>query len=201
MKKLRVRNSTIRQRGLEYCLDDLYRMTVNAGKGPWEWAKQENITRSISRKGFFFKKHWADISVLLQYASYLTPMLYRDVKRALGTYRNEDLAHAVGRTVARKLDPWYAASERGTMNHLIKIMDEEDDRSLMRYRHTPTRSVSHHRSGSSSVTHHRSEPDYLSGVAVHSILSSPSYSSHSSSSSCSWSGDSGSSDSGGGGCD
>jgi hypothetical protein len=107
MKKLQISGKEfIRFDGLRYNLTDLFRLTNLAGirLEPWGWAQSENRTRDISRKGWFFKKSWAKGSVLIEYAHYLSPSLYRDVLRALDMDDVDKLTAVFGERKAATLD-------------------------------------------------------------------------------------------------
>ena len=107
MKKLQISGKEfIRFDGLYYNLTDLFRLTNLAGirLEPWGWAQSENRTRDISRRGWFFKKSWAKVSVLIEYAHYLSPHLYRDVLRALGRDDVGQLIAIFGEGRAARLD-------------------------------------------------------------------------------------------------
>lgn len=107
MKKLQISGKEfIRFDGLYYNLTDLFRLTTLGGirLEPWGWAQSENRTRDISRRGWFFKKSWAKMSVLIEYAHYLSPHLYRDVLRAVDMDDEEKLIAILGERKATRLD-------------------------------------------------------------------------------------------------
>lgn len=107
MKKLQISGKEfIRFDGLYYNLTDLFRLTTLGGirLEPWGWAQSENRTRDISRRGWFFKKSWAKVSVLIEYAHYLSPHLYRDVLRAVNMDDEEKLIAILGERKATRLD-------------------------------------------------------------------------------------------------
>lgn len=107
MKKLQISGKEfIRFDGLYYNLTDLFRLTTLGGirLEPWGWAQSENRTRDISRRGWFFKKSWAKVSVLIEYAHYLSPHLYRDVLRAVDMDDEEKLIAILGERKATRLD-------------------------------------------------------------------------------------------------
>ena len=233
MKKLQISGKEfIRFDGLYYNLTDLFRLTTLGGVRlePWGWAQSENRTRDISRRGWFFKKSWAKVSVLIEYAHYLSPHLYRDVLRAVEMDDEEKLIAILGERKATRLDLRVESflRRRQELKAVSSVLATKVDRKvpaekMQRTLRTPTRSMSHSRSMGPSVQHHRSEPDYLTQAMLtqavlnnwddsshrssHSrhddVCSTPSHSSHDSHSSSSWSGDSGGSyDSGSsGGCD
>lgn len=204
MKKLKISDKEfIRRDGLYYNLTDLFRLTTLGGISleAWDWAKERNRTREISRRGWFFKKSWGKAPVLIEYAKYLTPGLYTDVLKALNMDDPDKLITIFGELKAAKLDYRVAA--------LVTEKREASTRIAERTR--PTRkvvSMQAHRDGRTSIQH-SAEPDVLTQVMVYNALTDDYQSSRhdvchtpsSSSSSHSWSGDSGSSDSGGGGCD
>lgn len=218
MKKLKIKNKEfIRMEGLYYNLTDLFRLTTLAGISleAWDWAKQENRTRDISRRGWFFRKSWGKAPVLIEYAKYLTPGLYIDVLKALDMDDPDKLIIMFGELKAAKLDyrvaelitERNARAERarkqteGTLEVMRKVKLQDTPRfnanDLPR-----TRSMQMHRDGRTSI---QNDIDPLAQILVydavtnHSSMSSGSC--RASSSHDSWSGDSGSSDSGGGGCD
>jgi len=220
-------NQSIRQDGLYYNLDDLYRCTtLNDNYRPWVWAQKEDCTRDISRRGWFSKKSWAKATVMLEYANFLSPVLYRDAIQSLGAYRVEDRIAILGKELGCRIDPviqrYYDRLERDAekvTRETDKVLDlmrsipgATDSRSFSRniaLRHKETGRITHPRSRSMgpSVTH-RSEPDYLTQAMVMNAVMDDTPTrhdvchSHDSSSSSSWSGDSGSYDSGSsGGCD
>lgn len=233
MKKLQISGKEfIRFDGLYYNLTDLFRLTTLGGirLEPWGWAQSENRTRDISRRGWFFKKSWAKVSVLIEYAHYLSPHLYRDVLRAVDMDDEEKLIAILGEHKATRLDLRVESflRRRQELKAVSSVLATKVDRKvqaekMQRTLRSPTRSMSHSRSMGPSVQHHRSEPDYLTQAMLtqavlnnwddsshrshssHSrhddVCSTPSHSSHDSHSS--WSGDSGGSyDSGSsGGCD
>lgn len=107
MKKLQISGKEfIRFDGLYYNLTDLFRLTTLGGVRlePWGWAQSENRTRDISRRGWFFKKSWAKVSVLIEYAHYLSPHLYRDVLRAVNMDDEEKLIAVLGERKAARMD-------------------------------------------------------------------------------------------------
>ena len=107
MKKLQISGKEfIRTDGLYYNLTDLFRLTTLKGISleAWDWAKQENRTRDISRRGWFFKKSWAKAPVLIEYAKYLTPGMYDDVIKALNMDDPDKLLIMFGELKAAKLD-------------------------------------------------------------------------------------------------
>lgn len=223
MKKLQISGKEfIRFDGLYYNLTDLFRLTTLGGirLEPWGWAQSENRTRDISRRGWFFKKSWAKVSVLIEYAHYLSPHLYRDVLRAVDMDDEEKLIAILGERKATRLDLRVESflRRRQELKAVSSVLATKVDRKvpaekMQRTLRSPTRSMSHSRSMGSSVQHHRSEPDYLTQAMLtqavlndwddsshrshssHSrhddVCSTPSYSSHDSHHSSSWSGDSG----------
>lgn len=224
MKKLQISGKEfIRFDGLYYNLTDLFRLTTLGGirLEPWGWAQSENRTRDISRRGWFFKKSWAKVSVLIEYAHYLSPHLYRDVLRAVDMDDEEKLIAILGEHKATRLDLRVESflRRRQELKAVSSVLATKIDRKvpaekMQRTLRTPTRSMSHSRSMGPSIQHHRSEPDYLTQAMLtqavlnnwddsshrshssHSrhddVCSTPSYSSHDSHhSSSSWSGDSG----------
>ena len=223
MKKLQISGKEfIRFDGLYYNLTDLFRLTTLGGirLEPWGWAQSENRTRDISRRGWFFKKSWAKVSVLIEYAHYLSPHLYRDVLRAVDMDDEEKLIAILGERKATRLDLRVESflRRRQELKAVSSVLATKVDRKvpaekMQRTLRSPTRSMSHSRSMGPSVQHHRSEPDYLTQAMLtqavlnnwddsshrshssHSrhddVCSTPSYSSHDSHSSSSWSGDSG----------
>ncbi|EBX1873668.1 hypothetical protein DRD23_09250 [Salmonella enterica subsp. enterica serovar Enteritidis] len=223
MKKLQISGKEfIRFDGLYYNLTDLFRLTTLGGirLEPWGWAQSENRTRDISRRGWFFKKSWAKVSVLIEYAHYLSPHLYRDVLRAVDMDDEEKLIAILGERKATRLDLRVESflRRRQELKAVSSVLATKVDRKvpaekMQRTLRTPTRSMSHSRSMGPSVQHHRSEPDYLTQAMLtqavlndwddsshrshssHSrhddVCSTPSRSSHDSHSSSSWSGDSG----------
>ena len=107
MKKLQISGKEfIRTDGLYYNLTDLFRLTTLGGirLEPWGWAQSENRTRDISRRGWFFKKSWAKAAVLIEYAHYLSPGLYRDVLRAVNMDDEDKLIAVFGELKAARLD-------------------------------------------------------------------------------------------------
>lgn len=107
MKKLQISGKEfIRADGLHYNLTDLFRLTTLAGirLEAWAWAQSEHRTRDISRRGWFFKKSWAKASVLIEYAHYLSPHLYRDVLRALNMDDVDKLIAIFGEIKGAQLD-------------------------------------------------------------------------------------------------
>lgn len=107
MKKLQISGKEfIRFDGLYYNLTDLFRLTTLGGirLEPWGWAQSENRTRDISRRGWFFKKSWAKVSVLIEYAHYLSPHLYRVVLRAVNMDDEEKLIAVLGERKAARMD-------------------------------------------------------------------------------------------------
>jgi len=107
MKKLQISGKEfIRTDGLYYNLTDLFRLTTLGGirLEPWGWAQSENRTRDISRRGWFFKKSWAKAAVLIEYAHYLSPHLYRDVLRAVNMDDTDKLIAVFGELKAARLD-------------------------------------------------------------------------------------------------
>lgn len=107
MKKLQISGKEfIRFDGLYYNLTDLFRLTTLGGVRlePWGWAQSENRTRDISRRGWFFKKSWAKVSVLIEYAHYLSPHLYRVVLRAVNMDDEEKLIAVLGERKASRMD-------------------------------------------------------------------------------------------------
>ena len=234
MKKLQISGKEfIRFDGLYYNLTDLFRLTTLGGirLEPWGWAQSENRTRDISRRGWFFKKSWAKVSVLIEYAHYLSPHLYRDVLRAVDMDDEEKLIAILGERKATRLDLRVESflRRRQELKAVSSVLATKVDRKvpaekMQRTLRSPTSSMSHSRSMGPSVQHHRSEPDYLTQAMLtqavlnnwddsshrshssHSrhddVCSTPSHSSHDSHSSSPWSGDSGGSyDSGSSGCD
>jgi hypothetical protein len=223
MKKLQISGKEfIRFDGLYYNLTDLFRLTTLGGirLEPWGWAQSENRTRDISRRGWFFKKSWAKVSVLIEYAHYLSPHLYRDVLRAVDMDDEEKLIAILGERKATRLDLRVESflRRRQELKAVSSVLATKVDRKvpaekMQRTLRTPTRSMSHSRSMGPSVQHHNSEPDYLTQAMLtqavlnnwddsshrshssHSrhddVCSTPSHSSHDSHSSSSWSGDSG----------
>lgn len=224
MKKLQISGKEfIRFDGLYYNLTDLFRLTTLGGirLEPWGWAQSENRTRDISRRGWFFKKSWAKVSVLIEYAHYLSPHLYRDVLRAVDMDDEEKLIAILGERKATSLDLRVESflRRRQELKAVSSVLATKVDRKvpaekMQRTLRSPTRSMSHSRSMGPSVQHHRSEPDYLTQAMLtqavlnnwddsshrshssHSrhddVCSTPSHSSHDSHhSSSSWSGDSG----------
>lgn len=223
MKKLQISGKEfIRFDGLYYNLTDLFRLTTLGGirLEPWGWAQSENRTRDISRRGWFFKKSWAKVSVLIEYAHYLSPHLYRDVLRAVDMDDEEKLIAILGERKATRLDLRVESflRRRQELKAVSSVLATKVDRKvpaekMQRTLRSPTRSMSHSRSMGPSVQHHRSEPDYLTQAMLtqavlnnwddsshrshssHSrhddVCSTPSHSSHDSHSSSSWSGDSG----------
>lgn len=224
MKKLQISGKEfIRFDGLYYNLTDLFRLTTLGGirLEPWGWAQSENRTRDISRRGWFFKKSWAKVSVLIEYAHYLSPHLYRDVLRAVDMDDEEKLIAILGERKATRLDLRVESflRRRQELKAVSSVLATKIDRKvpaekMQRTLRTPTRSMSHSRSMGPSVQHHNSEPDYLTQAMLtqavlnnwddsshrshssHSrhddVCSTPSHSSHDSHhSSSSWSGDSG----------
>ncbi|WGL32618.1 hypothetical protein Arash_gp167c [Salmonella phage Arash] len=223
MKKLQISGKEfIRFDGLYYNLTDLFRLTTLGGirLEPWGWAQSENRTRDISRRGWFFKKSWAKVSVLIEYAHYLSPHLYRDVLRAVDMDDEEKLIAILGERKATRLDLRVESflRRRRELKAVSSVLATKVDRKvpaekMQRTLRTPTRSMSHSRSMGPSIQHHNSEPDYLTQAMLtqavlnnwddsshrshssHSrhddVCSTPSYSSHDSHSSSSWSGDSG----------
>lgn len=223
MKKLQISGKEfIRFDGLYYNLTDLFRLTTLGGirLEPWGWAQSENRTRDISRRGWFFKKSWAKVSVLIEYAHYLSPHLYRDVLRAVDMDDEEKLIAILGERKATRLDLRVESflRRRRELKAVSSVLATKVDRKvpaekMQRTLRTPTRSMSHSRSMGPSIQHHNSEPDYLTQAMLtqavlnnwddsshrshssHSrhddVCSTPSHSSHDSHSSSSWSGDSG----------
>lgn len=218
MKKLQISGKEfIRFDGLYYNLTDLFRLTTLGGirLEPWGWAQSENRTRDISRRGWFFKKSWAKVSVLIEYAHYLSPHLYRDVLRAVDMDDEEKLIAILGERKATRLDLRVESflRRRQELKAVSSVLATKVDRKvpaekMQRTLRSPTRSMSHSRSMGPSVQHHRSEPDYLTQAVLNNwddsshrshsshsrhddVCSTPSYSSHDSHSSSSWSGDSG----------
>lgn len=224
MKKLQISGKEfIRFDGLYYNLTDLFRLTTLGGirLEPWGWAQSENRTRDISRRGWFFKKSWAKVSVLIEYAHYLSPHLYRDVLRAVDMDDEEKLIAILGERKATRLDLRVESflRRRQELKAVSSVLATKVDRKvpaekMQRTLRTPTRSMSHSRSMGPSVQHHNSGPDYLTQAMLtqavlnnwddsshrshssHSrhddVCSTPSHSSHDSHhSSSSWSGDSG----------
>lgn len=226
MKKLRINDKeAIRFDGLRYNLTDLYRLTNLAGirQEAWDWSKGELRTRDISRRGWFFKKSWAKTPVLIEYASYLSHSLYRDVLRALNMDDVDKLITILGPVKAASLDERVrehlererklkAVAPRLVVSKVDRVVEpiprfNADDRPKP-INKTPARSMQMHRNGSTSYQH-RSEPDVLSQVMVYNTLTDDYQSSRSDvchtpshhDSGHSWSGDSGGSYDGGGGCD
>lgn len=223
MKKLQISGKEfIRFDGLYYNLTDLFRLTTLGGirLEPWGWAQSENRTRDISRRGWFFKKSWAKVSVLIEYAHYLSPHLYRDVLRAVDMDDEEKLIAILGERKATRLDLRVESflRRRQELKAVSSVLATKVDRKvpaekMQRTLRSPTRSMSHSRSMGPSVQYHNSGPDYLTQAMLtqavlnnwddsshrshssHSrhddVCSTPSYSSHDSHSSSSWSGDSG----------
>lgn len=223
MKKLQISGKEfIRFDGLYYNLTDLFRLTTLGGirLEPWGWAQSENRTRDISRRGWFFKKSWAKVSVLIEYAHYLSPHLYRDVLRAVDMDDEEKLIAILGERKATRLDLRVESflRRRQELKAVSSVLATKVDRKvpaekMQRTLRTPTRSMSHSRSMGPSIQYHNSGPDYLTQAMLtqavlnnwddsshrshssHSrhddVCSTPSYSSHDSHSSSSWSGDSG----------
>lgn len=226
MKKLRINDKeAIRFDGLRYNLTDLYRLTNLAGirQEAWDWSKGELRTRDISRRGWFFKKSWAKTPVLIEYASYLSHSLYRDVLRALNMDDVDNLITILGPVKAASLDERVrehlererklkAVAPRLVVSKVDRVVEpiprfNADDRPKP-INKTPARSMQMHRNGSTSYQH-RSEPDVLSQLMVYNTLTDDYQSSRSDvchtpshhDSGHSWSGDSGGSYDGGGGCD
>lgn len=226
MKKLRINDKeAIRFDGLRYNLTDLYRLTNLAGirQEAWDWSKGELRTRDISRRGWFFKKSWAKTPVLIEYASYLSHSLYRDVLRALNMDDVDNLITILGPVKAASLDERVrehlererklkAVAPRLVVSKVDRVVEpiphfNADDRPKP-INKTPARSMQMHRNGSTSYQH-RSEPDVLSQLMVYNALTDDYQSSRSDvchtpshhDSGHSWSGDSGGSYGGGGGCD
>ena len=224
MKKLQISGKEfIRFDGLYYNLTDLFRLTTLGGirLGPWGWAQSENRTRDISRRGWFFKKSWAKVSVLIEYAHYLSPHLYRDVPRAVDMDDEEKLIAILGERKAIRMDLRVESflRRRQELKAVSSVLATKIDRKvpaekMQRTLRTPTRSMSHSRSMGPSIQYHNSGPDYLTQAMLtqavlnnwddsshrshsnHSrhddVCSTPSHSSHDSHhSSSSWSGDSG----------
>ena len=223
MKKLQISGKEfIRFDGLYYNLTDLFRLTTLGGVRlePWVWAQSENRTRDISRRGWFFKKSWAKVSVLIEYAHYLSPHLYRDVLRAVDMDDEEKLIAILGERKATRLDLRVESflRRRRELKAVSSVLATKPARKvpaekMQRTLRTPTRSMSHSRSMGPSVQYHNSGPDYLTQAMLtqavlnnwddsshrshsnHSrhddVCSTPSHSSHDSHSSSSWSGDSG----------
>lgn len=224
MKKLQISGKEfIRFDGLYYNLTDLFRLTTLGGirLEPWVWAQSENRTRDISRRGWFFKKSWAKVSVLIEYAHYLSPHLYRDVLRAVDMDDEEKLIAILGERKATRLDLRVESflRRRQELKAVSSVLATKIDRKvpaekMQRTLRTPTRSMSHSRSMGPSIQYHNSGPDYLTQAMLtqavlnnwddsshrshssHSrhddVCSTPSHSSHDSHhSSSSWSGDSG----------
>lgn len=223
MKKLQISGKEfIRFDGLYYNLTDLFRLTTLGGirLEPWGWAQSENRTRDISRRGWFFKKSWAKVSVLIEYAHYLSPHLYRDVLRAVDMDDEEKLIAILGERKATRLDLRVESflRRRQELKAVSSVLATKVDRKvpaekMQRTLRTPTHSMSHSRSMGPSVQYHNSGPDYLTQAMLtqavlnnwddsshrshssHSrhddVCSTPSHSSHDSHSSSSWSGDSG----------
>lgn len=223
MKKLQISGKEfIRFDGLYYNLTDLFRLTTLGGirLEPWGWAQSENRTRDISRRGWFFKKSWAKVSVLIEYAHYLSPHLYRDVLRAVDMDDEEKLIAILGERKATRLDLRVESflRRRQELKAVSSVLATKIDRKvpaekMQRTLRSPTRSMSHSRSMGPSVQYHNSGPDYLTQAMLtqavlnnwddsshrshssHSrhddVCSTPSHSSHDSHSSSSWSGDSG----------
>ncbi len=223
MKKLQISGKEfIRFDGLYYNLTDLFRLTTLGGirLEPWGWAQSENRTRDISRRGWFFKKSWAKVSVLIEYAHYLSPHLYRDVLRAVDMDDEEKLIAILGERKATRLDLRVESflRRRQELKAVSSVLATKIDRKvpaekMQRTLRTPTRSMSHSRSMGPSVQYHNSGPDYLTQAMLtqavlnnwddsshrshssHSrhddVCSTPSHSPHDSHSSSSWSGDSG----------
>ena len=171
MKKLQISGKEfIRFDGLYYNLTDLFRLTTLGGirLEPWGWAQSENRTRDISRRGWFFKKSWAKVSVLIEYAHYLSPHLYRDVLRAVDMDDEEKLIAILGERKATRLDLRVESflRRRQELKAVSSVLATKVDRKvpaekMQRTLRSPTRSMSHSRSMGPSVQHHRSEPDYL----------------------------------------
>ncbi len=223
MKKLQISGKEfIRFDGLYYNLTDLFRLTTLGGirLEPWGWAQSENRTRDISRRGWFFKKSWAKVSVLIEYAHYLSPHLYRDVLRAVDMDDEEKLIAILGERKATRLDLRVESflRRRQELKAVSSVLATKVDRKvpaekMQRTLRTPTRSMSHSRSMGPSIQYHNSGPDYLTQAMLtqavlnnwddsshrshssHSrhddVCSTPSHSPHDSHSSSSWSGDSG----------
>ena len=190
MKKLQISGKEfIRFDGLYYNLTDLFRLTTLGGirLEPWGWAQSENRTRDISRRGWFFKKSWAKVSVLIEYAHYLSPHLYRDVLRAVDMDDEEKLIAILGERKATRLDLRVESFLRrrqelkavssvlatkvepfpdiSTADDLPKARPQPARKvpaeKMQRTLRTPTRSMSHSRSMGPSVQYHNSGPDYL----------------------------------------
>lgn len=190
MKKLQISGKEfIRFDGLYYNLTDLFRLTTLGGirLEPWGWAQSENRTRDISRRGWFFKKSWAKVSVLIEYAHYLSPHLYRDVLRAVDMDDEEKLIAILGERKATRLDLRVesflrrrqelkaVSSVLATKVEPFPDISNADDlpkarpqparkvpaEKMQRTLRTPTRSMSHSRSMGPSVQYHNSGPDYL----------------------------------------
>ena len=169
MKKLQISGKEfIRFDGLYYNLTDLFRLTTLGGirLEPWGWAQSENRTRDISRRGWFFKKSWAKVSVLIEYAHYLSPHLYRDVLRAVDMDDEEKLIAILGERKATRLDLRVESflRRRRELKAVSSVLATKVDRKvpaekMQRTLRSPTRSMSHSRSMGPSVQHHRSEPD------------------------------------------
>lgn len=223
MKKLQISGKEfIRFDGLYYNLTDLFRLTTLGGirLEPWGWAQSENRTRDISRRGWFFKKSWAKVSVLIEYAHYLSPHLYRDVLRAVDMDDEEKLIAILGERKATRLDLRVESflRRRQELKAVSSVLATKVDRKvpaekMQRTIRTSMRSMSHSRSMGPSVQHHRSEPDYLTqAMLTQAVLnnwddsshrshsshsrsddtcSTPSYHHSSHDSHSSWSGDSG----------
>lgn len=195
MKKLRINDKeAIRFDGLRYNLTDLYRLTNLAGirQEAWGWAQGEQRTRDISRRGWFFKKSWAKAPVLIEYASYLSHSLYRDVLRALNMDDVDKLIIILGPVKAASLDERVreelererklkAVAPRVAVSKVSRVVEpvpnlgtiprfNADDVRAKPVNKTPARSMQMHRHGGISYQHHRSEPDVISQVMVYNAL-------------------------------
>lgn len=156
MKKLQISGKEfIRFDGLYYNLTDLFRLTTLGGirLEPWGWAQSENRTRDISRRGWFFKKSWAKVSVLIEYAHYLSPHLYRDVLRAVDMDDEEKLIAILGERKATRLDLRVESflRRRQELKAVSSVLATKVDHKvpaekMQRTLRTPTRSMSHSRS-------------------------------------------------------
>ncbi|EBQ4063506.1 hypothetical protein BA096_01985 [Salmonella enterica] len=159
--------------------------------------------------------------MLIEYAHYLSPHLYRDVLRAVDMDDEEKLIAILGERKATRLDLRVESflRRRQELKAVSSVLATKVDRKvpaekMQRTLRTPTRSMSHSRSMGPSIQYHNSGPDYLTQAMLtqavlnnwddsshrsysnHSrhddVCSTPSHSSHDSHHSSSpWSGDSG----------
>lgn len=146
MKKMKIRHGYVRVEGAYYCLTDLYKVSGQAkhSLSPWDWAKQEGETRSISRRGWIFRTQWARLPTLFAYADYLS--LEDELREELNLPR-----------------PFISYEAQVTQQ--VNAIMAENAKKLAKTRRS---SVTHHRSGRSSISHHRSEPDPITTTMAYS---------------------------------